>query len=291
MYVSVCGGIVTHVGYPTMLAGLGALNLSHVEIGMGREMNAGLMEPVDGQNHMILDSDAAVERYRRHFADSGITVTAFMLGNNFNSPDPKAEIAWVTRVVEAAAALGIPAVRIDSSMTGERELPFDQRVGKFVEALGAVIANTAKCPVDLGIENHGVQGNQPEFLKAVFEGVGSPRLGMTLDSGNFYWYGHPIERVMQILKDLAPKAKHTHLKNIRYPADQRGVQREIGWKYGEYVCPLDAGDVDHAQVVKFLSAAGYERDLCIEDESLGRHPAEERQAVLRRDVEYMRSLI
>jgi sugar phosphate isomerase/epimerase len=291
MYVAVCGGIVTHVGYPTILAGLPELGLTAVEMGMGREMNAGVLEPVDGQNHMILDSDAAIERYRSHFADNGIKLSAFILGNNFNLPDPKAEIAWVTRVVETAFALGIPAVRIDSAMTGETELSFAERVGKFVEALGTVIANTAKCPVDLGIENHGHQGNQPEFLNAIFEGVGSPRLGMTLDSGNFYWYGHPLDRVMQILHDLAPKAKHTHLKNISYPAELRNVQREVGWKYGEHVRPLDQGDVDHAKVVQFLREAGYDRDLCIEDESLGRQPAEQRKAVLRRDVEYIRSLI
>jgi len=291
MHVALCGGIVPHAGFPTMLAGLHALDVSYVEIGMGREMNTSLLEPVDGENHMILDSDAAIERYRRHCADGGINLSSFILGNDFNLPDPKAEIAWVTRVVQTAAALGIPAVRIDSAMTGEKDLPLDERVGKFVEALGAVIANTSDCPVDLGIENHGVQGNQPEFLNAVFQGVGSDRLGMTLDSGNFYWYGHPIERVMEILKDLAPKAKHTHLKNIKYPADQRSVQREIGWKYGDHVCPLDEGDVDHPAVVQYLRDAGYQRDLCIEDESLSRQPDDQRLAVLRRDVEYVRSLI
>jgi sugar phosphate isomerase/epimerase len=62
------------------------------------------------------------------------------------------------------------------------------------------------------------------------------------------------------------------------------VRREVGAGYKEYCCALDEGNIDLARVVRILRAAGYDRDLCIENESLFKHPQETRSDVLRRDV-------
>ncbi len=161
----------------------------------------------------------------------------------------------------------------------------------FAECMARVLDATGNLDVQMGIENHGIQGNQPEFLTHVIEKVGSPQLGMTIDTANFYWYGHPLSRVYDIIKQLAPKAKHTHIKNINYPADVREVQREIGWKYNDFVCPLREGDIDLKAVVSILKDAGYEGDLCIEDESLMRWDNEKRKAVLIDDAAYLKEIL
>jgi sugar phosphate isomerase/epimerase len=116
-------------------------------------------------------------------------------------------------------------------------------------------------------------------------------LGLTLDTGNFYWFGHPISRVYEIMRQFAYKVKHTHIKNISYPAEIREQQRPIGYEYGKYVCPIPDGDIDHQVVVNILKEAGYAGDLCIEDESLGKFAPEERRKVLRGDAEYLKSLV
>ena len=166
-----------------------------------------------------------------------------------------------------------------------------ERVAKFVAGIKRLIDATKDAPVDLGIENHGYQGNDPNFLHGVFDGVGSPRLGMTLDTGNFYWRGHPMSKTLKTIEEFAKLAKHTHVKNINYPEETRDQQREMGWEYGRYVSPIYKGDIDHKKVVGFLRAAGYNRDLCIEDESLGKFSEAERKEILMKDAEHLKSLI
>ena len=125
----------------------------------------------------------------------------------------------------------------------------------------------------------------------MFAGIGSPRLGLTMDMGNFYWAGHPLEKVYEILEHLAPVTKHTHVKNIAYPEDVRNKQRQLGWEYGKYVCPIPDGDIDIVKVAGFLEKAGYAGGLAIEDESLGKFPQEERANVLKRDAEHIKSIL
>jgi len=71
----------------------------------------------------------------------------------------------------------------------------------------------------------------------------------------------------------------------------REQQRPIGYEYGRYVCPIPDGDIDHRVVVGILRDAGYDGDLCIEDESLGKFAPDERWRVLQRDAEHLKALI
>ena len=68
------------------------------------------------------------------------------------------------------------------------------------------VERTSRRKVDLAIENHGAQGNDPAFLDGVFQKVRSPRLGMTLDVGNFYWSGKPLSEVVSYGKFGTAKA-------------------------------------------------------------------------------------
>ncbi len=88
-----------------------------------------------------------------------------------------------------------------------------------------------------------------------------------------------------------PRVYHTHCKSIKYPADQRDVQRPIGWKYGQYACPVYEGDIDTDRVIAILKAGGYDRDLCIEDESLGKRSPAECKTVLAKEIQYLKSCL
>jgi sugar phosphate isomerase/epimerase len=61
-------------------------------------------------------------------------------------------------------------------------------------------------------------------------------------------------------------------------------RRQIGWEYAQYRSPLDEGDIDLSRVVQILRNAGYQRSLCIENESLNKFPEPARLEVIRRDV-------
>jgi sugar phosphate isomerase/epimerase len=160
-----------------------------------------------------------------------------------------------------------------------------------VRALSEILQRTADSGVDLGIENHGGIGNDPEFLGYVLSTVNSPRLGLTLDSGNFYWRGWPLSKVYAIFERFARDVKHTHIKNIAYPEEVRESERAIGYEYGRYVSPIYEGDIDLSRYVRLLKQAGYSRDLCMEDESLGRFTEVERRENLRKGRQYLERLI
>jgi sugar phosphate isomerase/epimerase len=167
----------------------------------------------------------------------------------------------------------------------------DARVRRYTAAVREVLSRTAGSPVAVGMENHGPQGNEPEFLAGVLDAVPDPRLGLTLDTGNFYWSGQPLTELYRIYARFAPRVRHTHVKSIAYPPEERERRRETGWKYGEYASPLARGDIDFPRVVKLLRDAGYDGSLTIENESFGRFPAADRPGVLISDATYLRQLL
>lgn len=292
MYVTIRDEILLNTGVPDLHEGLSYFGLRGLEMRVTRDFAVHALMPTAAQPKLFLDRDADVDTLRRQTHNSGVRVSAFLLGNDFNAADKEKELSWMAHVVEVAGRLGIPAVRIDAIMTGQKELPLEQRQQLAADGIKQVLDRTPHAKVDLGIENHGPQGNDPAFLDGVLQKVGSRRLGLTMDVGNFYWAGNPLSRVYEIIEHFAPHAKHTHIKNIAYPVDQREIQRPVGWEYAKYDCPIAEGDLDMNRIVGILKKAGYDRDLCIEDESLGKYDEAARKehikgaiAVLRKAAE------
>lgn len=229
---------------------------------------------------------AGIERLAADAKTAGQRITAFCMNNRFDER-PDQEIVWCRKVAEAAKALGVPAIRIDvvpRKVTGEDFLKFA------VETLRKVMAETEATGVRLAIENHSNTTNKPEFLTALFDGVDSKRLGLTLDTGNFYWFGHPLSKLYGLYEQFAPRVFHTHCKSIRYPEADRERQRPMGYKYGEYHGPIYDGDVDFRRVLDILQKAGYNNDLCIENESLGKKPPEEVVNILSKEIVFLKKL-
>jgi sugar phosphate isomerase/epimerase len=218
---------------------------------------------------------------------SGRRITAFLMATRFDV-QPEEQTTWVVQAAQAAQALGVPAIRIDIANHKPAASGFLQAT---VETLKQVLAGSESTGLVFGVENHGRTTNDPEFLDALFAGVGSNRLGLTLDTGNFYWFGYPLSKLYELYAKFAPRVVHTHCKSIKYPADERDTQRPMGWKYGEFNCPIDQGDIDFHRVVKILRNAGYRNDLCVEDESLGKLPEADRTAALTKEIEYLRSCL
>lgn len=291
MYVSIRDDVLLSTGFEDIAQGLGFYGIHGVELAVNREHRVNALTSAGSDRYLYLNRDEDVARLGEQSRQTGVRITAFMLPNNFNADDIETELAWIVRVVQVAARLGVPAVRIDAIMKGERDLPLEQREEIFARGVKHVLSQTEGLPVDLGIENHGFQGNDPNFLDGLMAKVGSPRLGMTLDTGNFYWAGHPLSEVYRILEHLAPVTKHTHIKNIHYPAEIRETRRELGYEYGKYVSPITEGDIDHAKVVGYLKAAGYDRDICLEDESLGKYEIGARRANTQAAVDYFNRLV
>jgi len=119
--------------------------------------------------------------------------------------------------IEIAYRLGIPTMRIqtghwegagsfDDLMANEgvEEPPegYTQEDGFkwIIDCIQQCIPKAKECGVTLGLENHWGLGRKPEWLKKIREGVDSPWLKFTADTGNFKFEDDQYEA----LKTVAP---------------------------------------------------------------------------------------
>ena len=291
MHVSIRDGIIFAAEFPCLLDGLKALGLNSVELFFDRQDRIAALTTSQGQPFVSFREQSSRQRFQEQLEAADVTVCALCLSNDFSLPDVPAEIAWVIRASEAAKMLGAPVVRIDAYMKNATDWPLEKQFTHFAEAMKKILVAPEAEGTDFGIENHGAVGNNPHFLDAVLDAVGDQRLGMTLDTGNFYWSGKPLDEVHRILNHFVPYTKHTHVKNISYPAEVRNQHREAGWRYHDFACALPDGDIDLPSVVRTLHEAGYRRSLCIENESLRRYPPEVRKQMLLREADYLREIL
>ena len=291
MFVSIRDEVVMTTGFDSLHEALSYYDLRGVEMAVGRDFGIRSFMPTKEKPKLFLNRDEDIETLKQQLKGSGIGITAFLLHNDFNAKDMTGEIDWVVKSVEAGDKLGVPAMRIDAIMSGGDTIPVETRQDMFKVAIQEILKRTPRSKLALGIENHGLQGNDPVFLNGLIERVKSRRLGMTLDVGNFYWSGKPISEVYKILEQLSQFTKHTHVKNIKYPVEMRDKQRPLGYEYDKYVCPIAEGDLDMKLIVGFLKKAKYSNDLCIEDESLGHYPMEVRRQNVKNAINLLKQAI
>lgn len=236
-----------------------------------------------------IDSPESIAVLKDDLQKNNVRITSFLMATHFDT-QPEESLEWCSKVAAAAGELGARAIRIDvvpNKLRNNR----DEFVRFAIDMGKKLVEMVEDSDVSFGIENHGNTTNDPNFLNALFDAVESKKLGLTLDTANFYWFGHPLSKLYDIFETFAPRACHTHCKSIQYPEDKKNVQREMGWEYGKYNCPVYAGDIDFAKVVQILKNAGYSGDLCIENEALGKFPEAERGEVLRKEAEFLRQLV
>ncbi len=256
----------------------------------GTEVNVGLnldcVSLFHPQRKYTVATAEGIRVLQDDLAASGCRITAFMMSNHLDERLEQ-ELECARGLVKAAQQLGVGIIRID---VVSRKLGNDEFLPFAVDACKRLCAIAEGTPVRFGVENHGKITNHPQFLEKLFDGVGSEKLGLTLDCANFYWWGHPVNDLYPIYEKFAPRTVHTHCKSIRYPADKKNVRREIGWEYGKYCCPIYEGDLDFKRIVQILRKANYRGDLCVEDESLEKFPAAERGDVLKKEIAFLKGL-
>jgi len=263
-------------------AALDAIGAAGVEAAVADDLALpGLFHP---DRRYSVATPAGLSAVRADMKAAGKRITALCMGNRFEDR-PEFELEWCAKAAAAAQALGAKAIRID---VVPHKLAVPEFLDFAVRTLKKLVEATEPTGVAFAVENHGGTTNRPDFLAPLFERVGSPRLGLTLDTANFYWFGHPLSKVYELYETFAPRVRHTHCKSIRFPEAEREKQRPVGWEYGKYNCPLYEGDIDFRRVLKALRAVHYTGDLCVEDESLGKVPPDERGSVLAKEIRHLK---
>ena len=246
-------------GLPDSWSCMKALGAEGAEVNVELNLNcASLFHP---QHKYTLATADGIQVLKDDLASSGCRITAFMMSNHFDERLEQ-ELESARGLAKAAQQLGVDIIRIDvvpRKLDGDQFLPFA------IDACKRLCAIAEGTPIRFGVENHGKITNNPQFLEKLFNGVGSPKLGLTLDCANFYWWGHPVNYLYPIYEKFASRVVHTHCKSIRYHEDKKNVRRDIGWEYGKYNCPIYEGDLDFKRIAGILRKAGYRCDLCVED--------------------------
>ncbi len=282
MPASCVDGILRSLGQKDTWSALQAVGAEGVQIDVVGDLALpSLFHPT---TKYTLATSAGIEQLAADAKTAGKRITAFCMHNRFEE-QPDVEIKWCTALANAAKTLSVPVIRIDVVPVKMARPEFLKLA---VQTLAKIIEATESTGVKFAVENHSNTTNDPVFLKGLFDGVGSTRLGLTLDTGNFYWYGHPLSKIYEIVEMFAPRVYHTHCKNIRYPADQREKQRPMGFEYEKYGCPIDQGDVDYTRVVAILHKAGYRHDMCVENEFLGKLSPAKATETLAKEIQLLK---
>jgi sugar phosphate isomerase/epimerase len=273
------------IGQPDTWSAMKAIGVRGIELDVDRELSCPYV--FEGKEKFSLGTPETVKALGERLSANHVRITALCLHTAFDSKPE--DVAWTLKAARAAEALRVPAIRID--MAPQRLAGKEDEFLKFcVEAGKQLVRESADMQVKFGVENHGGTTNKPEFMRKLLAGVDADRFGVTLDTANLYWFGHPLSKLYEIYTEFAPKVVHTHCKSIRYPETEREKQRPMGWEYGQYSAPIDKGDIDFKRVAEILRKAGYHGDLCIEDESIGRLAVDQRLQALKAEADLLRTV-
>jgi sugar phosphate isomerase/epimerase len=205
------------------------------------------------------ESEADYATARKLLDEAGIVATSLGGYCDFAQEDDRAlenEIEGFIGYCRRAERLGIPIVRAFAGdvKTGHALVDFE---GRIIGAFGELMRRLEGIKVRVGIENHGRLANDGMFLRKLIETVASPKLGMTIDTGNFYWAGHPPQRVDTFIQLLAPYTVSLHIKDVAY-RDGRPV-----------FVPAGRGVVDLPRLFTLLEGHGYDGPVVSEYEGEG----------------------
>jgi sugar phosphate isomerase/epimerase len=221
------------------------------------------------------EDKADYETAKRLLDGAGVVATSMGGYCDFAQTDDaalEAQVAGFVEYCQRAVKMGIPVVRAFAGDVKEGIALADVEA-RITEAFAEVMRRIVDLDLTVGIENHGRLANDGFFLRKLIETVGSSRLGMTIDTGNFYWAGHSPETVDTFIKLLAPYTVNVHIKDVAY-RDGKPV-----------FVPAGRGIVDLPRLFTLLAGNGYAGPIVSEYE--GQDPYE--QGTLE-SVAYLRGL-
>lgn len=289
MYIALREMMLSHIQRDNHWQLLNELANLPLEVAFARDLTTLYFRDENGKPYN-LSIEKEAQGFKERLEKQGSRLCAFLMENDFSADDLDKEIEWAVNACRIARGLGVGVIRIDM-VSHKKDFVCEDFLLRCVDTVKKILRETENSGVSLAVENHGFISNREDFLDKVFKKIDSPRLGLTLDTGNFYWYGNPLSKTYELIEKYAPRVKATHCKNIKYPWELREKKREIGWKYEKYVSPIYEGDIDHAKVVKILKKAGYSDAITIEDESLSKFGRNKKIEIIKKDIEHLKESI
>lgn len=170
------------------------------------------------------------------------------LGLKLVTAGPAIEVDAFKRHLELVAPLGVTVVRctLSSILCGDRGpigglRGWRAHLAEMAQRLRQIAPVAVDLGIRIGVENH--QDATSSDLVWLCETVGSPAVGVTLDTGN------PLavaEDPVRFAERILPHLVHVHLKDYRMVATPAG--------YRLFHCPIGAGVVDFPALFRLFHA-------------------------------------
>jgi sugar phosphate isomerase/epimerase len=195
-------------------------------------------------------------RVKAEIAASGIIPTSLGGYSNFAQPTDEGLQAQVETFLSYCRLARCMDIHIVRAFAGDVVAGFtlDELYPRLVAGFKAVTEQVKDWGLKIGIENHGRLINHGDRLAGLIADVGSPILGMTLDTGNFCWAGHSLDVAQRFFEKLAPLTVNLHVKDGRF--------EDGAW----VLYPAGRGDIDLPGLFRVLRAAGYKGSVLSEYE-------------------------
>ena len=195
------------------------------------------------------DGEKTAEATRQLLERYGMQASAVAAGNDFLQADPadlNAQIERYRYVCRIIPYAGTRIVRSDGGWNRKGDVPPDRWDSMLVESFKRCAEFLEELDVRIALDNHGLSTNDGEWQLSLIERVGSERLGVNLDTMNYRWYGHELDRIDRFYEILAPHVFHTHMKD--------GTGSRENYKGAA----LGEGEIHLEHAVRCLKQAGYD---------------------------------
>ncbi|MDP7447701.1 MAG: TIM barrel protein, partial [Candidatus Latescibacteria bacterium] len=152
------------------------------------------------------DGGRRAEVVRDMFAGYGMTISAVAAGNDFiqaDAGDFDAQITRYRRVCEIIPHTGTDIIRSDGGWNRGGNVPEDLWDGMMLQAFQRCAEFLETLNVRIALDNHGVSTNDGDWQLSLIERIGSPRLGVNLDTMNYRWFGHDLDRIDHFYEIIA----------------------------------------------------------------------------------------
>ena len=211
---------------------------------------------------------------------------AYAASNEFAAVAPEAlegEISRLKQAIRIAAEFETRTVRVFAgNRSAEADRSFDQALAQIIDSLKQCTAAALENGVTLCLENHGLLAGKSGQVRAILDGVGSPALQATADTGNFLIAD---EAPLAAVRALSGCIGHVHFKDMKQVAAggfaAPGGRRYLGTALGE-------GEVPLGSIVELLKESGYDGCVSIEYEAPQKDGCRE---ALTRSIRSTRSLL
>lgn len=203
------------------------------------------------------DAEAEADKVEAMLDETGIKVSALSSGNDFVVLDPdaiRAQCERMARIIGLAGILGAGCIRTEGGGVKD-SVPEEQWAEAIVGCCERLVEPAEKAGVGLAIDNHGWVTNADGVLEEVFRRIPNPIIGSNLDTYNWRWFGHSMEKVKELWDVCIPRVLHTHIKD------------GFGSREGYVGKALGEGEGEAAEAVRRLKAVGYSGVYCAECES------------------------